>query len=83
MEPTASETFEIKIPLHAKMVERIESLVSSPEFGFESAEHLIIAAVFSFVGYKEKMRTRLRRELEEARVSAHSFEKQGGKEVEE
>lgn len=68
------EIFEI--PLNRKMVERIEAIVSVPEFGFESIAHFLVAAVSSFTRYKESMRARLHRELEESRVVSHPFERQ-------
>lgn len=43
---------------------RIRNLVTASEFGFESLQHFLAAALHSFVSYKERQLKRIREDRE-------------------
>ena len=58
-----SQKYEIEIDLvlrlEPRLVERIQRLVDTPELSFPTIESLIRTALYSFVGYKERLVQRL------------------------
>ncbi len=59
----ATET-RIRVQIPSPLLFRIERLIARPELGFQSLEHFLSAAIFSFVAYKERQVSRLRADAE-------------------
>ena len=49
----AAERFTLHLP--GPLMHRIEALIEAPELGFTSLEHFLMAGIFSFVSFKEKI----------------------------
>lgn len=52
----------LTVPVNAPLVARMEDLVRVPEFHFLDLEDLVRAALYSFVAFKERQLSQIRRE---------------------
>jgi hypothetical protein len=54
----------LRVRVPPPLLHQLEDLLAEPAFAFESLEHVIVSALWSFVSYKMRMLRRLREDQE-------------------